>query len=74
MEVALLIALEDSERGRTLRQSSLFAGILTEAERLAFLNACGSVARAAATNTGLINSAAHTISAISSRGGILQKL
>lgn len=36
-EVALALAVEDSERARALRQCSPFCGVLTEAERLAVL-------------------------------------
>lgn len=37
LDALLESATEDSERARTLRQSSPFAGVLSEEERLAFL-------------------------------------
>lgn len=37
METCLAVAVEDSERARALRQSSPFAGILSNEERLTFL-------------------------------------
>lgn len=37
MDFALALAVEESERGQSMRQASPFAGILTEPERLAFL-------------------------------------
>ncbi len=37
MEACLIVAVEDSERARALRQSSPFAGILSNEERLTFL-------------------------------------
>ncbi|WP_242392874.1 hypothetical protein [Anaeromyxobacter oryzisoli] len=39
MQTALALAEEDSERGRTLRQSSPFAGVIAPRERFAFLRA-----------------------------------
>ena len=38
MSEALKMAVEDSERGQVMRSASPFAGILTEEERLDFLN------------------------------------
>lgn len=38
MDVALKVAVEESDRGQVLRQASPFAGILTESERQAFLH------------------------------------
>ena len=40
-ETMLAVAVEDSERAAALRQCSPFAGILTPAERFAFLKAWG---------------------------------
>lgn len=37
MEAALAAAIDETERGQVLRQSSPFCGILTEPERLDFL-------------------------------------
>ncbi len=37
LEACLQVATEDSERGAALRQNSPFAGVLGDAERLAFL-------------------------------------
>lgn len=42
MDVALSVAVEDSERAQVLRSSSPFAGVLDEEERLAFLAAWAS--------------------------------
>jgi hypothetical protein len=39
MEACLSMAVEDSERAAALRQASPFAGLLTNAERFAFLKA-----------------------------------
>jgi hypothetical protein len=39
MEACLHMAVEDSERAAALRQASSFAGLLTSAERFAFLKA-----------------------------------
>jgi hypothetical protein len=38
MEPCLAVATEDSERAATLRQSSPFAGVLTDRERFAFFS------------------------------------
>lgn len=38
MEAALAVAVEDSEYAQTMRQASPFVGILTESERLTFLD------------------------------------
>jgi hypothetical protein len=37
MEACLAVAVEDSEKGNALRQSSPFCGLLTNQERFAFL-------------------------------------
>lgn len=46
MDVALSVAIEDSERAQVLRSSSPFTGVLDEEERLAFLAAWTSSRRA----------------------------
>lgn len=39
VDACLSVAVEDSERGRALRQSSPFSGVLTHKDRFAFLKA-----------------------------------